>query len=100
MTTRDTGRLERWLARVLGWGTALSATLLAVGLLLELGGMPGGAAATVTSAGLVILMATPLVRVAASVAEYLLARDWLFATLTALVLGILLSSLGVAFLGN
>jgi hypothetical protein len=99
MTTspRD-GRLERWLARILGLGTAVSAALLAAGLLLQLAGAPHGPAELLVSAGLVILMATPLVRVAASVGEYVLARDWLFAGLTATVLVTLLASLAVAFL--
>jgi uncharacterized membrane protein len=96
MTAPDDNRLERWLARVLGWGTALSATLLAAGLLFELAGATPGFAHSLTSLGLVILMGTPLARVAASVGEYLLARDWLFAALTATVLLTLLASVVVA----
>ena len=96
MTTVDNTRLERWLAVVLGWGTAISATLLAIGLLLELSGATRGFAGSLTGAGLVILMATPVVRVAASVGEDLLARDWLFAGLTGMVLVTLLASLFVA----
>jgi uncharacterized membrane protein len=96
MTTTDTGRLERWLARVLGVGAALSATLLAAGLLLELFGAQARAATALEAAGLVILMATPVVRVAASVVDYVLDRDWLFATLTGIVLATLLASLLVA----
>lgn len=98
MTAPDTSRLERWIARILGWGSALSATLLGAGLLLELSGAPGGFAPRLTSGGLVILMVTPLLRVAVSVGDYLLARDWLFAGLTALVLATLLASLAVAAL--
>jgi uncharacterized membrane protein len=97
MTRPERTRLEGWIARILGLGTAASATLLAVGLLLELGGGGRGFAVSLTSAGLVILMATPLVRVAVSVVEYLLARDWLFASLTGMVLATLLASLLVAF---
>jgi uncharacterized membrane protein len=89
-------RLERALARILGGGTVLSATLLGAGLLLELAGAASGFAVRLTGLGLVILMATPLVRVAASVVEYLLARDWLFAALTATVLLTLLASVVVA----
>jgi uncharacterized membrane protein len=36
--------------------------------------------------GLMILMATPVTRVAASVVEYAVERDWLFVALTSLVL--------------
>jgi|WetSurMetagenome_2_1015567.scaffolds.fasta_scaffold30814_2 uncharacterized membrane protein len=97
MTEPDDGRLERWLARILGGGAALSAALLAAGLLLELVGGHRGASAALANAGLVILMATPILRVAASVGEYLLERDWLFAGLTGMVLATLLASLLVAF---
>ena len=97
MTRPESTRLERWLATILGWGTALSASLLALGLLMELAGIERGVAVGLTGAGLVILMATPLVRVAASVGEYLLARDWLFASLTGIVLATLVASLLVAF---
>jgi uncharacterized membrane protein len=93
----ETPRLERWLHVILGVGTAVSAVLLGAGLLLELAGFRGGFAAALTNVGLVILMATPLARVVASVAEYTLARDWLFAWLTGTVLAILLGSLVVAF---
>jgi uncharacterized membrane protein len=96
MTAQDTGRLERWLSKVLGTGAAASATLLAAGLLLQLAGVQTKAAGTIEGAGLVILMATPVVRVAASVVDYLLDRDWLFALLTGIVLATLLASLLVA----
>lgn len=96
MNTSDTNRLELALGKVLGAGTAVSATLLAVGLLLELAGVRSTVARTLDSAGLIVLMATPLLRVTASVLEYLLARDWLFATLTTMVLVTLLGSLFVA----
>jgi uncharacterized membrane protein len=38
------------------------------------------------NAGLMILMATPVARVAASVAEYARERDWTFVVLTSIVL--------------
>jgi uncharacterized membrane protein len=98
MNTTGNIRLELALAKILGWGAAVSAALLAAGLLLELAGATSGLAVRLTSLGLVILMVTPLLRVAASVGEYLLARDWLFAVLTATVLLTLLASLAVAFL--
>jgi uncharacterized membrane protein len=98
MSTTRNIRLELALAKILGWGAAVSATLLAAGLLLQLAGATGGFAGRLTSLGLVILMITPLLRVAATVGEYLLARDWLFAALTATVLFTLLASLAVAFL--
>lgn len=96
MTDAETTRLGRWLGRILGWGAASSAILLAAGLVLELTGTPARLASGLANAGLLILLATPLVRVAASVVEYLLARDWLFAALTGAVLATLLGSVLVA----
>jgi uncharacterized membrane protein len=96
MTMPESTRLERWLARILGLGTAVSASLLGVGLLLELSGAPAGLARPLTSAGLIILMATPVVRVAASVGEYVLARDWFLAAITGIVLATLLAGVVVA----
>jgi uncharacterized membrane protein len=43
--------------------------------------------------GLLILIATPIARVAFSVAAYLSERDWLYTAITLLVLGILVYSL-------
>jgi uncharacterized membrane protein len=43
--------------------------------------------------GLLILIATPVARVALSVIAYISARDWLYTVITLLVLGILLYSL-------
>jgi uncharacterized membrane protein len=43
--------------------------------------------------GLLLLIATPIARVAFSVAAYIAARDWMYAAITLLVLGILLYSL-------
>jgi uncharacterized membrane protein len=43
--------------------------------------------------GLLLLIATPIARVAFSVAAYLSERDWLYAAITLLVLGILVYSL-------
>ena len=49
-----------------------------------------------TRAGLIILMATPALRVLVSAIEYTGHRDWLFAGLTATVLLVLAGSLFVA----
>jgi uncharacterized membrane protein len=96
MTTTETARLETFLGRILTWGTIVSTSLLATGLLLELAGVASAVGLGLTNAGIVILMATPLARVVASVGEYVRGRDWLFAALTGLVLVILLGSLVVA----
>jgi uncharacterized membrane protein len=96
MNPPATDRLERWLGKILTAGVLASTGLLAAGLLLQLLGAVPGAAAGLTNAGLIVLMATPVARVVASVVEYTLERDWLFAMLTTTVLLILLGSLAVS----
>jgi uncharacterized membrane protein len=88
--------LQRWLGKILTAGVLASTGLLAAGLLLQLLGLEPRAAAALTQAGLIVLMATPVARVVASVVEYALERDWLFAMLTTTVLTILLGSLAVS----
>jgi uncharacterized membrane protein len=99
MTPPSTDRLERSLGRILTAGVLASTGLLASGLLLQLLGVQPGAASALTKAGLVVLMATPVARVVASVIAYALERDWLFAVLTTAVLIILLGSLAVSMRG-
>ena len=67
---------ERALARAMLMGVWLSAALLAAGLALSLA-RPGSAAGHVLlRAGLVVLMGTPVLRVALSIAEAIRQRDW------------------------
>jgi len=89
-------RLERLLGRILGWGALTSTVLLTAGLLLQLLGVAPSVFTALMHAGLIALIATPVARVVVSVIEYALDRDWLFMTLTTLVLIILLGSLAVA----
>jgi uncharacterized membrane protein len=70
---------------VLVIGVLLSAALLAAGLGLWLAS-PGAVAHRLLNAGLIALMATPILRVAVSFAEYLRLRDWWFAAVTVVVL--------------
>lgn len=68
------------------------ATWAAAGLLLAglIAWVAGAAAATpIMHAGIMLLMATPVVRVVMALVEYLRERDWLFAALTAIVLACL-----------
>jgi uncharacterized membrane protein len=99
MTPPSTDRLERSLGRILTAGVLASTSLLAVGLLLQLLGVKSAAASALTKGGLVVLMATPVARVVVSVVEYVVERDWMFVTLTAIVLIILLGSLVVSMRG-
>ena len=54
------------------------------------------AANRVLAAGLMLLMATPIVRVVASLVEYLRIRDWWFAATTVVVLAVLMGAVAVA----
>ena len=96
----DTGRLERILGVVLRIGAVTSTSLLAVGLRhCRFQARPSALGPLLMSAGLLILMATPVARVVASVIGYAAERDWTFLVLTATVLVILLGSLLVALNG-
>jgi uncharacterized membrane protein len=99
MNPPATDRLERWLGKTLTAGVLASTVLLAAGLMLQVLGAEPHAAATLTNAGLIVLMVTPVARVVVSVIEYSLERDWLFAILTTTVLIILLGSLIVSIRG-
>jgi uncharacterized membrane protein len=82
-------RLERILGRLLVTGLTIAAICLAAGLLFYLARPDGAAAAPILNAGLVVLMATPILRVLVSVVEYARMRDWLFMVTTMVVLGVL-----------
>ena len=92
--------LERLIGVVLRAGVAVSTTCLAVGLLLSL--VTGGhAVATVLlNVGIVVLLATPLARVIVSTVQYIGEGDWLFATLTLVVLLELVASAVAALVFN
>jgi uncharacterized membrane protein len=67
---------ERTLLRIMLIGVWLSAALLSVGLAARLvrGRSPGGDA--LLSVGLIVLMATPALRVVVSIVEAIRQRDW------------------------
>lgn len=91
-------RLERLLGRLLGIGARLSAALLSAGLVLSLA--TGASAATpLLHAGLLTLLGTPALRVVVSCVEFVRERDWLFASITFVVLLILAASVGAALRG-
>lgn len=93
MTTPDPGRMERLLGRVLGVGLGISIVVLMVGLPLTLLGVAPAAADRILRVGLMILMATPVARVAAATLEYAIDRDWTFLAITLSVLAVLFASL-------
>jgi uncharacterized membrane protein len=88
--------LEATLGRVLGLGVRLSTLALAAGLVsaLTLDGSP--LTTTLLTAGVVVLIATPVARVVISCLTYLRRRDWTFVVLTLIVLGELLASIVAA----
>ena len=61
-------------------------------------GAAGGAANVLLTAGLVMLMATPILRVIVSLVEYVRMRDWFFVVTTVLVFGVLLVTVTLAVL--
>jgi uncharacterized membrane protein len=85
MTGASAERLERILGRVLGVGVSVSSICLAAGLLTTLAGGGSVVARALLHAGIVVLLATPVVRVAVSSVGYARQRDWLFVTLTLVV---------------
>jgi uncharacterized membrane protein len=97
---REMTRLELVIGKVLFAGVATSSVCLAVGLGLSLLGGMASVAGLLLSAGIVILLATPVARVIVSMIDYLIARDWIFAGLTTIVLVELLASVAAALLFN
>jgi uncharacterized membrane protein len=84
------GPLERKLGRLLFAGVATSAVCLAAGLVLTLAGVRPAVSNVILTAGLVILMITPLVRVVASLVVYVRLRDWFFVGTSIVVFAVLL----------
>jgi uncharacterized membrane protein len=81
--------LDRVIEGVLSIGLLCSSVLLAAGLLLSRQGL--------LSAGIVLLMLTPVARVVVVTIDLLRQRDWPFAATSAWILGVLLFSLYVAW---
>ena len=85
-------RLEVQVGRLLEAGVTIASVCLAAGLLLWFV-LGGGRLVNVTlTTGLVVLMLTPLARVAASVVAYLRLRDWFFVITTAMVFVVLIAA--------
>jgi len=87
-------QLEQIIGVILKGGVTLSSLCLAAGLVLTLAHIQTGASGVLLEAGLVILVATPITRVATAFVTYLVERDLFFTTLT----GIVLAELGAAVL--
>jgi len=91
-------RLEVQIGRMLVAGVTLSALLLAIGLVMWLFDPGYWNALWLLNAGLIVLMATPILRVIVSLAEYVGMRQWFFVAVTTLVLLELTVTVVVAFL--
>ena len=88
--------LEHRLGRLLVTGVVLSAVLLASGLVFWLWHPGAPSSGWLLNAGLIVLMATPIVRVIVSVAEYVRLRQWFFVVVTLIVLAELTVTVAVA----
>lgn len=89
--------VEIVLGRVLHIGTRISTVLLMAGLVVSLPSPRGGH--WLLSAGLLVLITTPIARVAVSLVEFARNREWWFVLCTAFVLTLLGGSLAVALRG-
>jgi uncharacterized membrane protein len=98
-TSTQTARLERVIGLVLRGGVVASSVCLMAGLVLSLAGVEP-AATVLLNAGIIVLLATPVSRVAVSTVEYVVERDWPFATLTFIVLLELIASAVAALVFN
>jgi uncharacterized membrane protein len=78
-------KLERQLGRLLLIGLTTASVLLAFGLVLLIAAPGGGTASMLLTTGLIILMATPMLRVVASLVEYVRMREWFFVLTTSVV---------------
>lgn len=98
MTDTPLDRLEVHLGRLLFAGVVLSAACLAVGLAIWLAGGHAPLANGILATGLVMLMATPILRVVVSLVEYARMRDWFFVATTLIVFGVLIVTVTLALL--
>ena len=93
-------RLERVIGIVLRAGVAASSVCLFAGLVLSSLGSWDAVAGLLLHTGIIVLLATPVARVAVSTVQYVIDRDWVFATLTAIVLVELMASVIAALILN
>lgn len=92
-------RLELAVGRVLRLGITASSVCFGLGLALALSRVDVELARPVLTTGLIILLATPIARVAVSAVDYAREHDWLFVALTLIVLLELAASVVAALYG-
>ena len=100
MRTSETAlqQLELTLGRVLQAGVIQSAVFLAGGLILWMINGPSGFANVALTLGLIVLMATPILRVVVSLVLYIRMRDWFFVMTTVMVFVLLAVTVLLALL--
>jgi len=91
-------KLEARIGQTLRIGVNASSICLAAGLILSLFTGYSATADGLMAAGLIMLMATPIARVVATVVEYAVGRDWTYFILTSIVLVELLAGIGAALI--
>jgi uncharacterized membrane protein len=79
-------QLELHVGRLFTVGVTVSALSLAAGLALFLASPQSPATGTLLSTGLIVLMATPMLRVLLSIVEYVRMGDWFFVLTTLAVI--------------
>ena len=86
---RSLDRLEQNLGTLLQTGVLSSAACLAFGLAAWMIAGPGALSTFALTLGLIVLMATPILRVVVSLVAYVRMRDWFFVATTLAVLTVL-----------
>lgn len=94
----STFKMEARIGQTLRIGVNASSLSLGAGLMLSLFSHYQVIADWLMAAGLIMLMATPIARVFATVVEYARKRDWTFFILTSIVLAELLTGIGAALI--
>ena len=79
--------MEKALGAMLYYGTCLASSVIALGLLVAI---PSGAAGTrIAAVGIALFIALPVARVATMLFFFLIARDYRFGAIAALVLAVI-----------
>lgn len=89
-------RLELRLGRLLHAGVIASAICLAAGLIAWVATGVSGFSDLALTLGLIVLMATPILRVVVSLVAYVRMRDWFFVGTTVMVFVLLAVTVGLA----
>ena len=91
-------RLEHNLGRLLQGGVLTSAACLAFGLIVWMAAGPTRLSSGALTLGLIVLMATPIMRVIVSLVAYIRMRDWFFVMTTIAVFVLLTVTVVLAWM--